>query len=148
MNYFSNFNSLSSSPMGRMMERVYDPSHNEVSGSMQDGLKSIARCQLEAWGLANRRARASLGLLGQMASCRAPQDVVSVYADYWRTAFLDYADTTNRMSTYLGGKAPATETAATDAEERKAVPTILTGATAVDRRSLNGVGHREEAAHP
>ncbi len=145
MNYFSNFNALSSSPMGRLMEQVYSSPQEEASSSMQAGLKSIARCQLEVWGLASRQTRASLGLFTQLATCGTPQDAMKAYADYWQSVFLDSADTTHRLAAQLGASVPV-EASGSD-EKRTPVPTILTGEIRerTSRRQLNGVAGGEEA---
>ena len=59
--------------------------------------KAVVRCQLEALGLANRRAQAYLDLPSRVARCKTPQDLIREQADFWRTAVEQYTESAQRI---------------------------------------------------
>src|SRR5262245_3033158 len=64
--------------------------------------KAVARCQLEAMGLASRRAQAYLDLPARIARCKTPQDLIREQSDFWRTALEQYAESAERIGTAWG----------------------------------------------
>lgn len=59
--------------------------------------KAAVRCQLEALGLANRRAQAYLDLPARVARCKTPQDLIREQTDFWRTAAEQYSESAQRI---------------------------------------------------
>lgn len=60
-------------------------------------LKAAARCQLEVFGLANRRSQAYLQIPARLAQCRSPHDVLNEQMAFWRTAAEQYGETSRKI---------------------------------------------------
>lgn len=60
-------------------------------------MRSVARCQLEAQGLVSRRAQAYMELPGCIAECRTPQDLVKEQTRFWQTAFQQYSECSQKI---------------------------------------------------
>jgi|GEM_PF-606633 len=70
---------------------------DKVSESFEPWFKAVARCQLEAIGLASRRAQAYMELPAKLGACRTPQDLAREQIGFWQTAFAQYAESCGRM---------------------------------------------------
>ncbi len=145
MHFYFNNNDLAQYQLKRFAEQYYSPTMINGGNAVRSGVETIAHCQMEIWGLANRRARAVLAFPSELASCTTPNSFVSAYANFWKTAFAEYADTTHRVSKSL---APQVEVAdgPESGEHSSAVSTL---ARSDERRRLNGVGttHVDEYRH-
>ena len=75
--------------------------------SFEPLLKSMARCNLEMMGLASRRAQVWMGVPSRAAQCRGPEDVLKAQTEFWRTAFEDYAEATQRITAAIADSVPA-----------------------------------------
>lgn len=80
--------------------------------SVEPLLNGIARYNLEAMGLASRRAQAWLETPGRLAQCRAPKDVFEAQSQFWQTAMHDYSEAAQRMTSVMADCAPAAWSAA------------------------------------
>lgn len=60
-------------------------------------MRGMARCQLEAMGLASRRAQAYMELPSRLSQCRTPHDLMNEQNRFWQSAFQQYADSSRRM---------------------------------------------------
>lgn len=143
MNFPYQINSFSGGPVKDALERLYSPVTPETTAA-QAGVKSIARCQLELWGYANRRARAALAFPGELAQCRTPQSIMAAYASYWAEAFNDGADAAHRISQTLA--APAAQAAAPSARPDAGRPRQVSRAVKraeapAPAAGMNGVVH-------
>lgn len=79
----------------------------EALGQAYDPLfKGLARTQLEMLGFANRRAQAYMQLPQKAAQCRTPQDLMGMQAQFWRSAYEDYAESFGRVTRALASCAP------------------------------------------
>ena len=59
--------------------------------------KGIAQVNLEAAGLANRRAQAYLEMPSRLAQCRTPQDLMAEQVRFWQTAMTQYQESTRKI---------------------------------------------------
>ncbi len=134
MNFQFGNNGLSFGQLNEMMERYYAPAGDETSAA-QAAWKNVARCQLELWALANRRARATLALPTTLAASPSPMGLMAVYADFWQTAFKECADTTHRMTELL------TEPKSQESSEAETTPPKMAQPKVI-RTELNGRGNR------
>lgn len=107
MNFYINNNAFAPDALKRIAEQYYSPTAPEATDVAQTGARAMARCQLEMWALTTRRTRAALAFPAQLAACRTPDDFMSAYIDFWRTAFTESADTTRRVSDLLAPRAVA-----------------------------------------
>lgn len=69
--------------------------------------KTIARAQLEVFGLASRRAQAYLEIPSRLSQCRTPQDLINEQSRFWHTAFQEYADVSRRVMDIWGQMLPS-----------------------------------------
>lgn len=97
MNFQFKNNSLEYCALHDALDRYYAPMFGETETDKSDW-KAPVRAQLEMWGLASRRARATLELSGQLATCRSPAGVIAAYTNYWQGAFHDCAESTRRIA--------------------------------------------------
>ncbi len=134
MNFQFGNNGLSFGQLSEMMQQYYAPA-GEDANAAQTAWKNIARCQLEIWALANRRARATLALPSTLAASPSPMGLMAAYADYWQTAFAECADTTHRVSELL-----TEQKAQEPADEEKTAPKMAQ--PKVIRTEVNGRGNR------
>lgn len=91
--YLSGFQSLSQQGFG---SPAFDA--QAVTGPA----KAIARCQLEAMGLVNRRVQAYMDIPARVARCRTPQDVLNEQMSFWRTAAEQYTESSTRIAEAWG----------------------------------------------
>jgi hypothetical protein len=141
MNYYLDNNDLSYERMQQLASRYYSFPVGESAGPAQDGLKVMARCQLEIWALANRRARAALALPAQLATCKSPYALLAAYGDFWRGGFAECADTTKRISELVSPRSVKPEST----EDKKEEPKRAAKTKRNSRSSLNGArGDRVE----
>lgn len=66
--------------------------------SMEPFYKGLARWQLEAIGLASRRAQAYLEIPSRLAQCRTPQDLLAAQSSFWQNAFEHYSESSRRLA--------------------------------------------------
>ena len=71
--------------------------HTQGYAPLMEPFKVVARCQLEAMGLINRRAQAYLAVPSRLAGCRTPQDLAREQVQFWQTAFAHYSESSQRM---------------------------------------------------
>lgn len=110
MNFFFGNNGLGKNQMERLAEHYYTAPATDITDPVTTYWKAVCRSQLEIWALANRRARKALTLPSQLAVNTSPAGLFGVYADFWATAFTEYADTTQRIGGLFNGpvqKVPA-----------------------------------------
>ncbi len=78
---------------------------------MQDGeapnlamqpMKAVARSQLEAMQLVNRRMQACMEMPSRLAACRSPQDLFTEQMRFFQVAMQDYAQAANQMAQLWG----------------------------------------------
>lgn len=100
MNYQFKNNSLEYCALHDVIDRYYAPLFGEADVDHSDW-KGPVRAQLEFLALASRRARATIELSGQLATCTNPVSVMNAYSNYWRAAFNDCAESTKRMASML-----------------------------------------------
>lgn len=136
MNFQFNSNGLSFGQLTEMMEQYYAPVSDDANAA-QAAWKNFARCQLELWALANRRARATLALPTTLAASPSPMGLMAVYADYWRAAFDECADTTHRMAELMTERKPDEPVIEERTARKLAQPKVI-------RTELNGRGDRWE----
>lgn len=60
-------------------------------------LKSLARCQLEWFGLASRRTQAYLEIPSRLQQCRTPQDLFQEQCRFLQIALEQYAEAGRRI---------------------------------------------------
>lgn len=60
-------------------------------------MRGMVRCQLEAMGLASRRAQAYMELPSRLSQCRTPHDLMNEQNRFWQNAFQQYTDSSRRM---------------------------------------------------
>jgi hypothetical protein len=65
-------------------------------------MKALARCQLEVMGLVSRRAQAYLEIPSRLSQCRTPQDILNEQMAFWRTAFEQYSESSQRIADAWG----------------------------------------------
>lgn len=123
MNFYIDNNGFAYEQLNELAERYYSPPVRESAEAMQEGFKTIARCQLEMWALANRRARATLALPSKLAACRTPAAMMEAYFDFWRSGFMECADATHRVNEMLAPK--ATDPVPAAVKKPKVVPKVL-----------------------
>ena len=70
-------------------------------------LKAAARCQLEVFGLLNRRTQAYMQAPTRLAQCRTPQDVINEQMAFWRTAGEQYRESLIKFGEAWGHAFPA-----------------------------------------
>ncbi len=93
--------------------------------------KAAARCQLELFGLANRRTQAYLQIPSRLAQCRSPHDVLNEQMAFWRTAAEQYGDTYRKIfDTWTGA-------------DVWAYPGGRSGVAERDYINFNGTGNKE-----
>ena len=94
--YFSSLQSLSQGVGGQAADA-------QALGSQLTGpAKALARCQLEALGLANRRTQAYLDIPTRLARCKTPQDLINEQMAFWRTAAEQYTDSSRKIAEAWG----------------------------------------------
>lgn len=127
-NYFAAIESLGrgNSPFGNFGLPL-DP--QTVSAGATAPLKAAARCQLEMFGLVNRRTQAYMRVPTRLAQCRTPQDVINEQMAFWRTASEQYAESSRRIAEAWGQALPWLGKGG-----------ISTGATDRDYINFNGTG--------
>jgi hypothetical protein len=75
----------------------------QAMGSQVSGpAKALARCQLEAMGLVNRRAQAYMDIPSRMARCKTPQDLIAEQMAFWRTAAEQYTESSQKIAEAWG----------------------------------------------
>jgi hypothetical protein len=95
-------------------------------------LKAAARCQLELFGLANRRTQAYMQIPTRLAQCRSPRDLLDEQMAFWRTAAEQYGETYRKVfDTWAGADVWAYPGGRPGAER--------------DYINFNGTGNRESA---
>ena len=70
---------------------------DKVSQGWEPWLKAAARCQLEAIGLASRRAQAYMELPARIGACRTPQDLAGEQVRFWQAAVAQYVESCGRI---------------------------------------------------
>lgn len=83
-------------------------------------LKGAAHTQLEVLGFFNRRAQAYMHIPARVAQCRTPQDLMNAQAQFWRSAYADYAESLGRVTSALATCAPPSLAAFVSEEVRNA----------------------------
>ena len=73
-----------------------------IGAQLTGPAKAVTRCQLEAMGLANRRAQAYLDIPARIARCKTPQDLINEQMSFWRTAAEQYAESSQRIAEAWG----------------------------------------------
>jgi hypothetical protein len=73
-------------------------------------LKAAARCQLETYGLLNRRMQAYMQVPTRLAQCRTPQDLLNEQMAFWRIATEQYRETAVKIGQAWGQSVPWTGT--------------------------------------
>lgn len=84
-------------PFQGMLE-TYFAGLDASARSLEPFYRGVARWQLEAVGLASRRAQAYLEIPSRLAHCRTPQDVLAEQSRFWQNAFEQYSESARRMS--------------------------------------------------
>jgi len=64
--------------------------------------KAMARCQLEAMGLMNRRAQAYMDIPTQIGRCKTPQDLINEQMAFWKTAAEQYTESSQKIAEAWG----------------------------------------------
>jgi hypothetical protein len=71
----------------------------QALGSQMTGpAKAVARCQLEAMGLVNRRTQAYMAIPTRIAHCKTPQDLIGEQMAFWKTAAEQYTESSQRIA--------------------------------------------------
>ncbi len=94
--YFSGLQSLSQGFGGQSADA------QAIGSQMAGPAKVLARCQLEALGLVNRRAQAYLDIPARLARCKTPQDLASEQMAFWRTAAEQYTESSQKIAEAWG----------------------------------------------
>ena len=104
-------------------------------------LKSLARCQLEWFGLASRRTQAYLEIPSRLQRCRTPQDLFQEQCRFWQIAMEQYAEAGRRIQeayAEVASKAPAEKPNTHDyisfGQEEEAQPAAAPRVNGYDRR--------------
>ena len=143
MNFQFSDNGLAYGQLNEIMERYYAPAGDDAT-AVQAAWKNMARCQLEIWALANRRARAALVFPTQAAACPTPMAAMAAYAEFWQTAFAECADATHRMTELLAApksqEEPTQESAPPRMAQHRVIRTELNGGRSGSRWDYNGTG--------
>jgi hypothetical protein len=84
-------------PFQNMIETYFAGLDNSAR-NLEPFYKGVARWQLEAIGLASRRAQAYLEIPSRLAQCRTPQDVFAEQSRFWHNAFEQYSDSSRRLA--------------------------------------------------
>lgn len=80
------------------MVETYFAGLDSSARSLEPFYKGVARWQLEAIGLASRRAQAYMEIPSRLAQCRTPQDVLAEQARFWQNAFEHYSESSRRLA--------------------------------------------------
>ena len=70
---------------------------DKASRGWEPWLKAAAHCQLEAIGLASRRAQAYMELPARIGACRTPQDLAGEQLKFWQAAVAQYTESCGRI---------------------------------------------------
>jgi hypothetical protein len=98
--YFSGLQSLSQGFGGQAADA-------QAIGSQVTGpAKAVARCQLEAMGLMNRRAQAYMDIPARIARCKTPQDLINEQMAFWKTAAEQYTESSQKIAEAWGQMLP------------------------------------------
>ncbi|MEW5963144.1 MAG: phasin family protein [Pseudomonadota bacterium] len=84
-------------PFQNMIE-TYFAGLDTSARNLEPFYKGVARWQLEAIGLASRRAQAYLEIPSRLAQCRTPQDVLAEQSRFWQNAFEQYSESSRRLA--------------------------------------------------
>lgn len=84
-------------PFQNMFE-TYFASLDNSARNLEPFYKGVARWQLEAIGLASRRAQSYLEIPSRLAQCRTPQDVLAEQSRFWQNAFEQYSESSRRLA--------------------------------------------------
>jgi hypothetical protein len=105
-NYFAALESFSPGklPLGGDQQSAFDP--QAMTSQAAAPLKAAARCQLEMFGLANRRTQAYMQVPTRLAQCRTPQDVLNEQMAFWRTAAEQYRESALKIGEAWGQAFP------------------------------------------
>lgn len=136
MNFYLDNKDLAQKGLKQFAEEVF--SSDAGAHAPQAGIKAAARCQLEMWALASRRARAAMALPSQLAACKTPNEMLGAYVNFWQAALTESADTTKRISETLVPRVPVQEETEAD---RPAVPKVI---RSKKRPTFNGSQTRYE----
>ena len=109
MNYQFKNNGLEYCRIHDVLDQYYAPFFGQSDFDKSDW-KGPVRAQLELWALASRRARATIELTGQLATCNTPAKMMEAYSDYWRGSFADYLESTKRMASMFSMQPEARST--------------------------------------
>ncbi len=129
-NYFSVLDNMGQGklPFGGMAG--FDP--QAATTQAMAPLKAAARCQLEMYGLANRRVQAYMQVPTRLALCRSPQDVLNEQMVFWRTAADQYRESAVKFGEAWGHAFPWASAAYSRAER--------------DYINFNGTGSKDNGA--
>jgi hypothetical protein len=131
-NYFSALESFGQgkSPFGGGFPLGFD--QQAATSQATAPLKAAARCQVEVFGLVNRRTQAYMQVPTRLAQCRTPQDMLNEQMAFWRTAAEQYRESSVKI-----GEAWA-----------QAMPWLGTAAMKTERDyiNFNGTGSKESGA--
>jgi len=83
-------------PWAGMFQSVVGNLDSAALGS-EPMVKGLARVNLEAFALANRRAQAYLEIPSRLARCRTPQDLAGEQMRFWQTAYTQYGESSRKL---------------------------------------------------
>ena len=90
-----------SGSLGNSSQAYFGGLENVMKG-YEPALRGLARWNLEAFGLASRRAQAWFEIPARLGNCRTPQDLVKEQMRFWQSAAQDYMEGAQRLTTALG----------------------------------------------
>jgi hypothetical protein len=89
-----------------MMQSMFGNLDNATQGA-EPMMKGMARLNLEAVALVNRRAQAYLERPSRLGRCRTPQDLAGEQLRFWQTAYEQYAETIRKQMAIWTSMVPA-----------------------------------------
>lgn len=93
-------------PWQNMMQSMFGNLDSASQGS-EPVVKGLARLNLEAVALANRRAQAYLELPSRIGRCRTPQDLIGEQMRFWQTAYGQYSEASRKALAIWTSMTPA-----------------------------------------
>lgn len=109
---------LMTGPCQNMMQAVFG-GLDAAALSFDPVVRSAAQANLEAFGLASRRAQAYLEVPARLAQCRTPQDLLAEQMRFWQTAMAQYQDSSRKMVALWGQAVPELPIGKADKAARK-----------------------------